>query len=128
MEAKHKGDSPDNRIETTTLSKQDNFINKADFTNDKNYEENDADDFEDDKMYEDTPVQMESVDAKVEFRKRLLDIPFEKLPCPHRLVHKENAFSLSAQDEIKYFNPSSTNKFNLSFKTIVLFSVVLILL
>lgn len=65
----------------------------------------DDDDDVDDKYDETMQDQENDAENKVEYRKRLIDIPIEVLPCPDRLIY-EASFSPPTQDEVKYYKTS----------------------
>ncbi|XP_028042294.1 connectin-like [Bombyx mandarina] len=64
-----------------------------------------------DKYYDDAMQDQEndSGDSKVEYRRRLTDIPKEFLACSNRLVHGIT-FSPPTQDEVKYYKSSSSTR------------------
>lgn len=65
------------------------------------------DDEIDDKQYDEMQDQEnDSQDTKVEYRRKLVDIPSEMLPCPNRLIY-EASYSPPTQDEVKYYKASS---------------------
>ncbi|KAL4715800.1 hypothetical protein ACJJTC_006379 [Scirpophaga incertulas] len=72
------------------------------------------DDFEEDKSYDDTmqdqDTELEA--AKIEYRRKLLEIPSEMLPCPNRLSY-EASYSPPTQDEVKYYKTSSSESLRL---------------
>lgn len=106
VDPKNKGKLIDTNLETTTLGKNDVIAFNKDVSKD-NFEENDGDDFEEDKMYEDTPLNLESVGVQIEVRKKLLGIPYDMLPCPQKSVHSGILYSPPTQDEVKYYKASS---------------------
>lgn len=121
IDSKHK-ELDENKIESTTLFKNE----PVNFGIDKNYEENEE--FDDDKMYDDTPVISANTDVKIEYRKKLLDIPYDLLPCPQKLTLSDNSISPPTQDEVKYYKTSSSVRFSTSFKLSLLvyaFSIIL---
>ncbi|XP_072930622.1 uncharacterized protein [Epargyreus clarus] len=75
---------------------------------DKNYDEAD-DDVDDDNTYDDTMQDQENdLDgSKVEYKRKLLEIPAEMLPCPSKLSY-EASYSPPTQDEVKYYKASSS--------------------
>ncbi|KAJ0175972.1 hypothetical protein K1T71_008146 [Dendrolimus kikuchii] len=73
----------------------------------------DDDDEVDDKYDETMQDQENEADNKVQYRKRLIDIPIEVLPCPDRLVY-EASFSPPTQDEVKYYKASSAVRLSVS--------------
>ncbi|KAG6463774.1 hypothetical protein O3G_MSEX014061 [Manduca sexta] len=88
---------------------------------DNDYED---DDVVEEKQYEDTMQDQENDadESKVEYRRRLLEIPAEMLPCPNRLVY-EATYSPPTQDEVKYYKASSSETVPLTFNLIILFAV-----
>lgn len=74
---------------------------------DKTYE--DDDDFDDDNTYDDTMQDENIVDNKIEYRRRLLEIPTEMLPCASKLSY-EASYSPPTQDEVKYYKTSGCTK------------------
>ncbi|CAG9788300.1 unnamed protein product [Diatraea saccharalis] len=71
----------------------------------KDYENDD--DLDEDKSYDDTMQDQETDPdfSKIEYRRRLLEIPSEMLPCPYRLSG-EPSYSPPTQDEVKYYKTS----------------------
>jgi hypothetical protein len=67
-------------------------------------------DFDDDKSYDDTMQDQETGDdvTKIEYRRKLLEIPAEMLPCPNKLSY-EASYSPPTQDEVKYYKTSSSD-------------------
>ncbi|XP_049875394.1 connectin-like [Pectinophora gossypiella] len=77
---------------------------------DKIYDDNEED-LGDDNMYEDT-MQDQDIDSdktKIEYRRKLLEIPTEMLPCPKKLSYEEE-LSPPTQDEVRYFGSSDKSK------------------
>lgn len=65
----------------------------------------DDDDFEE---YDDTLQDQETdLDSKIEYRKKLIDIPKDLLPCASKLV-SESSYSPPTQDEVKYYKTSGS--------------------
>lgn len=74
----------------------------------------DNDDDIDDKQYDEAMQDQENDgENKVEYKKKLVDIPSEMLPCPNRLVY-EASFSPPTQDEVKYYKASSSTRLSVS--------------
>lgn len=69
----------------------------------QDYETNDE--FDEDK-YDDTMQDDTLENTKIEYRKKLLEISTELLPCPNKLFY-EASFSPPTQDEVKFFFSSS---------------------
>ncbi|KAM3960206.1 uncharacterized protein ACR2FA_005688 [Aphomia sociella] len=85
----------------------------------KDYEE--FDDFESDKIY-DEALQDRSADTdetKIEYRRKLLEIPSDMLPCPNQLTY-EASYSPPTQDEVKYYKTSSSENNVATFNWILL--------
>ncbi|PZC84536.1 hypothetical protein B5X24_HaOG204566 [Helicoverpa armigera] len=63
------------------------------------------------KHYDDTMQDQETDndDTKIEYKRKLLEIPAEMLPCPNRLIY-EASYSPPTQDEVKYYKTSSSFK------------------
>lgn len=68
----------------------------------------DEDEFEE-KHYDDAmqDQETENDDTKIEYKRKLLEIPTEMLPCPNRLIY-EASYSPPTQDEVKYYKTSSS--------------------
>lgn len=68
----------------------------------------DEDEFEE-KNYDDAmqDQETENDNTKIEYRRKLLEIPSEMLPCPNRLIY-EASYSPPTQDEVKYYKTSSS--------------------
>ncbi|CAH1636754.1 unnamed protein product [Spodoptera littoralis] len=62
------------------------------------------------KHYDDAMQDQETDndDVKIEYKRKLLEIPTEMLPCPNRLIY-EASFSPPTQDEVKYYKTSSSH-------------------
>ncbi|KAL0829375.1 hypothetical protein ABMA28_004152 [Loxostege sticticalis] len=72
-----------------------------------NYDDNDED-FDEDRNYDDTMQdQVTELESKIEYRRKLMEIPTEMLPCPNRLSY-EASYSPPTQDEVKYYKTSSS--------------------
>lgn len=69
---------------------------------DPDYEDED----EEDKQYDEMQDQENNEESKIEYRRKLVDIPSEILPCPNRLIY-EASFSPPTQDEVKYYKSSA---------------------
>lgn len=94
---------------------------------DNDYEE--EDEIPEDKYYEDAMQDQENGadESKTEYRRRLLDIPLDMLPCANRLVD-EATYSPPTQDEVKYYKASSSERFSGSMHyLIVLFATFTVL-
>ncbi|KAJ8720369.1 hypothetical protein PYW07_012412 [Mythimna separata] len=74
------------------------------YKKDVDYEE---EEFEE-KHYDDAmqDQETENDDTKIEYKRKLLEIPAEMLPCPNRLIY-EASYSPPTQDEVKYYKASS---------------------
>lgn len=81
---------------------------------DKSYEETDGN-MEDDNVYEDTMQDQENElnGNKIEYRRKLIEIPGEALPCPS-LLSFEASFSPPTQDEVKYYKSTANKKVTVS--------------
>ncbi|XP_063624996.1 connectin-like [Cydia splendana] len=86
----------------TDLGKKKNDIPK----NPTSTHDYDNDEFDDDK-YDET-MQDDTVGNKVEYRKRLLEISTDMLPCHNKLSY-EASYSPPTQDEVKYYYSASSN-------------------
>ncbi|XP_013172782.1 PREDICTED: connectin-like [Papilio xuthus] len=75
---------------------------------DKSYEETEGN-IDDDTVYEDTMQDQDNEfnGNKIEYRRKLIDVPSEALPCPNRLS-LEGSFSPPTQDEVKYYKSSAS--------------------
>lgn len=96
------------KVEKTTDLKE-QPVYKTEKFDDENEEE-----FDDDKIYDETMQDQDANpdDNKVEYRRKLSDIPTEMLPCPKKLSYEES-FSPPTQDEVKYYKTStSVRKFS----------------
>ncbi|KAG7301845.1 hypothetical protein JYU34_013236 [Plutella xylostella] len=81
---------------------------------DKAYDDIDEE-FGEDRAYDEPMQDQETETEKVlEYRRKLLEIPSEQLPCPHRLIHSAESHSPPTQDEVKYFKTSSSGKIAVS--------------
>lgn len=70
----------------------------------------DYEDEEEEKQYDEMQDQENnSEEGKVEYRRKLVDIPNEILPCPNRLIY-EASYSPPTQDEVKYYKASSAGR------------------
>lgn len=74
----------------------------------KDTEYDDDEEIADDKTYDEMQDQ-ENDDVKIEYRRKLVEIPSEMLPCPNRLV-SEASYSPPTQDEVKYYKTSSSER------------------
>ncbi|CAK1582558.1 unnamed protein product [Parnassius mnemosyne] len=94
-------------------------------TFEKMYEDGEGN-IEDDPVYEDTLQDQESElpSNKIEYRRKLLHIPAEMLPCPSKYSF-EASFSPPTQDEVKYYKSSSSKVVtaSLSYMMIILFNM-----
>lgn len=100
-------------------------MNKQD---EKIYDDNDED-FTEDRVYDETMQDQEtdSNKVKVEFKRKLMEIPNETLPCPYRQIHSEESYSPPTQDEVRSFKTSDSNSVVYSV-TITLISFVVSIL
>lgn len=75
------------------------------YKKDIDYEE---EEFEE-KHYDDAMQDQETDndENKIEYKRKLLEIPAEMLPCPNRLIY-EASYSPPTQDEVKYYKTSSS--------------------
>lgn len=80
-----------------------------------------------DKHYDDTMQDQETDldDTKIEYKRKLLDIPTEILPCPNRLIY-ESSYSPPTQDEVKYYKTSSSQR--ILANTLILILAILVIL
>lgn len=69
------------------------------------------DDFDDDMNYDDAMQDQENAldVSKIEYRRKLMDIPVDMLPCASKLGY-EASFSPPTQDEVKYYKTSGSGK------------------
>lgn len=86
------------------------------------------DDFEEDKIYDETMQDQdtETDGSKIEYRRKLLEIPAEMLPCPNRLSY-EASYSPPTQDEVKYYKTSASAKSLVSFNWLALIVLGIVL-
>lgn len=93
-----------------------------------NYDEND-DEFDDDKNYDDAMQDQEtdSGESKIEYRRKLLEIPMNMLPCPNRLSY-EASYSPPTQDEVKYYYKTSSSNGLVSLSWVTAAAVVIVTL
>lgn len=106
MDTKIKSNLPTVKIERVNVISKDL---KKDIEAEKSYEEIDEED--DENFYDEMQDQDNSDDNKIEYRRKLLEIPTEMLPCPKKLSYEES-FSPPTQDEVRYYQ-SSSSKSNL---------------
>ncbi|XP_053608670.1 connectin-like [Plodia interpunctella] len=89
----------------------------------KDYDDLDEN-LDEDNNYDETmqDQETETDESKIEYRRKLLEIPKDMLPCPNRLSY-EASYAPPTQDEVKYYKTSS------SFKSLVPINwIVLIIL
>lgn len=116
MDTKVKTSVPNIKVELINVISKDL---KKDVEKDKIYEEIGEED--DENFYDEMQDQDHSGDNKIEYRRKLLEIPTEMLPCPKKLSYEES-FSPPTQDEVRYYQ-SSSSKNNLD---IVLMFIVVV--
>lgn len=116
MDTKLKTNLPNVKIERINVISKDL---KKDIEREKHYEEIEEED--DENFYDEMQDQDNSDDNKIEYRRKLLEIPIEMLPCPKKLSY-EDSFSPPTQDEVRYYQ-SSSSKHNLDI-VLVLIGVV----
>ncbi|XP_075977237.1 uncharacterized protein LOC142977305 [Anticarsia gemmatalis] len=75
------------------------------YKKDLDYEEDELEEKHYDDAMQDQETDMD--DTKIEYKRKLLEIPTEMLPCPNRLIY-EASYSPPTQDEVKYYKTSST--------------------
>ncbi|CAH3977753.1 unnamed protein product [Pieris brassicae] len=85
----------DNKLKTNLINfkTQKNEPNKVIAKTDRTYDEDDFEEYDDTLQDQDTDL-----DLKIEYRKKLLDIPKDLLPCPSKLI-SEASYSPPTQDE-----------------------------
>ncbi|CAG4959552.1 unnamed protein product [Parnassius apollo] len=106
----------DIKLPITNYSKSEKIIDSSHTLNsmtykksfEKMYDEGEGN-IEDDPVYEDTLQDQETEipSNKIEYRRKLLQIPAEMLPCPSKYSF-EASFSPPTQDEVKYYKSSSS--------------------
>lgn len=113
---------------TDTKAMNNHVIKQMTNKEDKAYDEGEED-FADDRVYDEAMQDQETDSGKVnvEFRKKLMDIPNEALPCPRSHIHSEESYSPPSQDEIRSFETSSSERVIIS-PTIAIFSLVVMML
>lgn len=97
-------DTKTTNIGTVKIEKPQKTI-QGSFKKDIDYEEEELEE----KHYDDAMQDQETDndDTKIEYKRKLLEIPAEMLPCPNRLIY-EASYSPPTQDEVKYYKTSSS--------------------
>lgn len=113
MDTKVKTNLPNVKVEMINVVSKDL---KKDTEREKIYDEIEEED--DENFYDEMQDQDNSGDNKIEYRRKLLEIPTEMLPCPKKLSYEES-FSPPTQDEVRYYQ-SSSSKNNLDIVLILI--------
>lgn len=116
MDTKIKANPPNVKLEIINVVSKDL---KKDVEKEKIYEDIEEDD--DENFYDEMQDQDNSGDNKIEYRRKLLEIPTEMLPCPKKLSY-EDSFSPPTQDEVRYYQ-SSSSKNNLDIVLMLIVTV-----
>lgn len=118
MDTKVKTNLQNVKVELINVNSKDL---KKDIEKEKNYEEIEEDD---ENFYDEMQDQDNSGDNKIEYKRKLLEIPTAMLPCPKKLSYEES-FSPPTQDEVRYYqNSSSKNNLDIVLIFIVMVNVL----
>lgn len=99
-------DTKSNQLSTTKVEKLQKTIQST-YKKEIDYEEDEFEERHYDETMQDQETDTDDATSKIEFRRKLLAIPLEMLPCPNRLIY-EASYSPPTQDEVKYYKTSSS--------------------
>lgn len=83
------------------------------------YEEEEFEEKHYDDAMQDQETDNDDTSIKIEYKRKLLEIPAEMLPCPNRLIN-EASYSPPTQDEVKYYKTSSSQMLVASISNLLL--------
>lgn len=95
-------------IGPTKLEKPPKII-QGTYRKELDYEEEEFEEKHYDDAMQDQDTENNMDDTKIEYKRKLLEIPSEMLPCPNRLIY-EASYSPPTQDEVKYYKTSSSQR------------------
>lgn len=96
-------------INTVKIEKSQKAIQsiQGSYKKDIDYEEEEFEEKHYDDAMQDQETENDDTTIKIEYKRKLLEIPAEMLPCPNRLIY-EASYSPPTQDEVKYYKTSSS--------------------